>query len=248
MQGDTQVILLILCFFFGSLLTLFLDSKPMENALIAITGFLATLAAAFFGSKHAFKLQSEENDRKTKAEQVASANRAIFQLIKLHNEFAAVRRESFRPLLESPTRHLEIKPLLTYPEPISIDFDSLSFLFFSSNPNLLQELAAYQLQSNGTINTLIERGKLHVKAQEIAEEVRDKNTDIVKAEDIENALGMKDTLLLRSFTDHSIYGANEVIEGAQEFIKELGSIFRELFPGHQLITMKKPSPAPQPPV
>lgn len=82
-------------------LMLGLDVETIVNAV-------ATLVAAFAGAFFAYKF-SAEREKKIKEEvDLASANRAVFTLVRLYNYIAGFNKQFLRPYSRSPAAYVEI--------------------------------------------------------------------------------------------------------------------------------------------
>lgn len=142
MKGDTEVVLMIVLFFAGAFLAAFAEDISLLPFVNTLTAPLATLVAAFFGAKYAFKLQAKQKQEETDRLNVEAGNKVIFQLIRLYKKFSAIRNQFIEEHRNNPGRRYFIMPIagLEINDP-HINYDSLSFIFNSGELSILDELS-----------------------------------------------------------------------------------------------------------
>ena len=225
MKEDTKVILLIVFFFLG-----FSASSFSANGLLVFRYFeagtiLATLGAAFFGARYAFSLQNSQEAKRVLLERVEAGNHALFQLARTYQYFNSIRRE-YRNLEDSPDRDLLIRPFIGIAGfSLEFDFRELAFLYRSGNPNILNELAAYQAQVASTLDVIYQRSEIHKQYAQPANEMvfveHRLNWDPRKVKD---RMGVNQSINLKKATDAMIDSIRDVMEGALELAPELRRI------------------------
>ena len=246
MKGDTEVVLMIVFFIAGAVFMAYvkdLSAIPYMNSLLGAT---ATLAAAFFGAKYAFKLQLASLEHQTINEQVEAGNKAIFELVRTYNQFLAVRNQFIEEHRKNPGRHIYIMPMAAKVHVMQLNFDSLAFLFDTEDPNLLGRLAMFQQEVVSTIDVIAERSTLHVEViQPTVETLEKQFGEVIKLDQLENSLGKRTTKTLKMLTDFMINGVDEVITGAEEHIYGMSRLLNQKFSGHKIIGMIKPNKSMQ---
>ena len=70
----------------GGLLVAFSTEFPDVPYAGFFISALATLAAAFFGARYAYKLQSDAAKREEMKTRVEAGNRAVFELVRIYNQ------------------------------------------------------------------------------------------------------------------------------------------------------------------
>lgn len=225
----------------GFLVALSTEFPDVRYAGVSISA-LATLAAAFFGSRYAYKLQSEAAQREEVKTQVEAGNRAIFELVRTYNQMLTIRKQFIDEHRTSEARHVFIMPMAGNVRPLSINFDELSFLFESDDPDLIGRLAMFQQEVAGTLDVIQQRSNLHVEhVQPKVEEIEKRDGPNVPLETLERELGPRTSQTMRMLTDYMVEGVDGVIESGSTHVDELQRILKDKFPGHTVIGMSVPN-------
>ncbi len=212
--------------------------KVIENMAPA----LATLAAAFFGAKYAFKLQDGNARRESDSRNVRAANLVIFDLVRSYNMFTTVKKQFIDQHRENAERHLLIMPIAGVSfQPPRFDYDAISFLF-NSNPNLLGTLSTVEQEIASTLDVIRQRSTMHVEVLQPAVETLAKRFgDKFNSAQIEAALGPRIAITLRTSTTYMIEGIERVILECGRHIELLRSETQKAYPGHKVIGMLAPA-------
>ncbi len=246
MKGDTEVILMVVFFFSGFFLGAALIGYEKEVSPLpyieAVMGAVATLAAAFFGAKYAFKLQLNSQEQQAVKEKVKAGNKAIFELIRTYNQFANVRDQFIDEHRKSEARHIYIMPMAGGLHLIDLNFDELAFLFDSEDPDVLKRLAMFQQEVLSTVDVINRRSRLHIDVlQPSIEKLEQQLKGPVRLDQLENALGIRYTETLKKLTDAIIDSVDGVIVSSERLINEVRTLLRTKFAGHSIIAMAKPN-------
>lgn len=203
---------------------------------------LATLAAAYFGAKYAFKLQSDKDKRASDATDVKSANSVIFELARTFNKFIAIKKQFIDEHREKEERHLIIMPVAGMSwEPPRFNYDSISFLFKSSDPNLLGTLSLVEQEIASTLDVIKQRSTMHVEVlQPTIERLSQEVGEQVSLRQVEDALGQRLATTLRMSTTFMVDGVDNVLVGCKEHIEKIKAETQRLYPGHTVIGMIAP--------
>src|SRR5690606_26970724 len=110
-------------------------------------------------------------------------------------------------------RHVFIMPMAGNIQPLSLNFDELSFLFESEDPNLLGRLAMFQQEVAGTLDVIRQRSELHVNhVQTKVEEIEKRDGPNIPLEVLERELGPRTSQTVRMLTDYMVEGVDGIIE------------------------------------
>ncbi|MFN7154857.1 MAG: hypothetical protein ACK4OE_14325 [Acidovorax sp.] len=203
---------------------------------------LATLAAAYFGAKYAFSLQNEKEKRTSDASDVKAANSAIFELARTYNKFLAVKNQFIDEHRNKAERHLMIMPVVGMSwEPPKFNYDTISFLFRSSDPNLLGTLSLVEQEIASTLDVIHQRSAMHVDVlQPAVEKLSQRVGSQVSMTQIENELGQRLAATLKMSTDFMIQGVDNVLAGCIEHMNKIKAETDKIYPGHVVINLLPP--------
>lgn len=213
-----------------------------KSAEILFTS-LATLAAAYFGAKFAFRLQSDKDMRASDAADVKSANSVIFELARTFNKFIAIKKQFIDEHRSKAERHLMIMPVAGMSwEPPRFNYDSISFLFKSSDPNLLGTLSLVEQEIASTLDVIKQRSTMHVEVlQPTIERLSQQVGEQVSLRQVEDALGQRHATTLRMSTTFMVDGVDNVLAGCKEHIEKIKAETQRLYPGHTVLGMITPT-------
>lgn len=238
---------MIVFFVAGAVLTSFAEDISMVPHIEAMSGATATLIAAFVGAWYAFRLQLVHLERQKTKEQVEAGNRAVFELVRTHNKFLAVKNQFIEELRSNPARHVFIMPMAGDIKPLQLNFDSLAFLFDSHDPNLLGRLAMFEQEVASTLGVIDQRSRLHVDVvQPTVENWERENGPWMSIEQVEKALGARYAKTLKMLTDFMIEGVDGIVHASEIHVEEMNRILKSKFVGHKVIGMIKPNHSMQP--
>jgi len=239
MKGDTEVILMILFFFSGAVFAVYAEEISILPFFDTLTAPLATLLAAFFGAKYAFKLQAKQKQEEIDRINVEAGNKVIFQLIRLYNKFGSFRNQFIEQYRHDPGRRYFILPVAGLEgSDIRINYDSLSFIFNSGKLNILDELSSFEQEITSAIEVISRRSEHHYKIiQPAIEEIEKTHGEKVTLEQIDSKLGKRETQIATISTDNMIMCVDGVMSyGA--LITKLSDLLKELYKEHEIIGMK----------
>lgn len=225
-------------FFLGAIIMLVvrIDEKIAEIIFSAA----ATLAAAFFGAKYAFSLQNKKQENEQISKRVEAGNRAIFKIVNIYTKFCNFRDQFINEYRNHPLRYLAIKPEIGMDVPNEIDFDSLSFLFQSKDPNILGELSLFQAEVQSTVSLIKSRSDFHMRIVQPKLEAAGKEyDDLIPIDQIRNILGTQTHITLVQNTNQMIEFTDGIISASWELIEKLRSLLKEMFKGHLIIGFKR---------
>lgn len=247
MKGDTEVVLMIVFFVAGAALMAFVEDISMIPHIEVMSGAAATLIAAFVGAWYAFRLQLAHLEQQKTKEQVEAGNKAVFELVRTHNKFLAVKNQFIDEFRSNPARHVFIMPMAGDIKPLQINFDSLAFLFDSDDPNLLGRLAMFEQEVASTLGVIDQRSRLHVDVvQPAVEKWERENGPWMSIEQVEKALGARYAKTLKMLTEFMVDGVDGIVQASELHIEEMNRILKAKFTGHKVIGMIKPNQSMQP--
>lgn len=218
------------------------------DSLVAI-GTIALAIGTFWLSLATVRAESRRRKEAVDAEamkNVAATNSAIFELLKIYNKFENFRLQNLEMLRNSPARHAELQPAIGIQWlPFRSDANSLAFLFESSEPNALGRLALVEQEIAVAIDLIKQRDTLHLTVvQVVTEGIARARGDRVPLNLLEEALGVRQTLILKALTD-SIYEATDsILSGIPKVINELRSLAMAMYPGRKFMRMAVQAPSP----
>ncbi|MFZ2629759.1 MAG: hypothetical protein WAX67_12880 [Rugosibacter sp.] len=203
---------------------------------------LTTLAAAFGGSWYAFRLHEDNTKKEAVEKDVKAANNAIFELARWYNKFHAFKNQFILEHASNPFRHLYILPAagMSFGCP-KFDYDSLSFIFKSKNPNLLGTLSLVEQEITSTLDVIQQRSKLHVEVlQPAVEEVGKKLGSAFPPSELEKELGARQSQVIKMLTDYMVSGIDDSLAGIREHIDLIKAETTTLYPSHLVVGMINP--------
>ena len=244
MKGDTEVVLMIAAFVIGATLMAYAEEISMLPYIQSLSGPFATLIAAFVGAWYAYKLQLAHLEKERTKDQVEAGNRAIFELGRTYNKFNAIKQQFIEEHRNNSARHVLILPMAGDIEALEFNFDSLSFLVDSEDPNLLGKLAMFEQEVASTLGVIEQRSHMHVEVvQPAVESLEQKTGELMLVEQIEKELGTRYAKTLKMLTDYMIDGVDRVVSMAEHHIEELNNILHTKYPGHKIIGFITPNTA-----
>lgn len=201
-----------------------------------------SIIGAFSGAWFAFRLQNERARKDAEARDVTAANNAIFELSRWYNKLHALKTQFIDEHRANSLRHLYIMPVAGMAlEKPKIDYESLSFIFKSSNPNILGTIALAEQEIASTLDVILQRSKLHVEVlQPAVERVEKCLGPSFPPLELEKELGKKDAQVLRMLTDYMVQGIDDSMEALRLNMNKLKAESQSMYPGHAIIGMIDP--------
>ena len=127
-------------------------------------------------------------------------------------------------------------------EPPMFNYDSISFLFKSSDPNLLGTLSLVEQEIASTLDVIKQRSTMHVEIlQPTIERFSQQVGEQVSLLQIEDALGQRFATTLKMSTTFMVDGVDSVLVGCKEHIEKIKAEMQCLYPGHTVIGMIAPT-------
>ncbi len=203
---------------------------------------ITTLAAAFGGSWYAFRLHDEKSKKEEDAIDVKAANNAIFELARWYNKLHDFKKQFIVEHLNNPLRHLYIMPVagMSFGSP-AFDYNSLSFIFKSKNPNLLGTLSLVEQEIASTLEIIQQRSRLHVDVlQPAVEEIEKRLGGTFPPVEVEKQLGVRHSTVMKMLTNYMISGVDDSLDGIRKHIDLLKAETNSLYPGHVVVGMIDP--------
>jgi len=232
-----RLILVSIVFFcFGAIITI-----PFHIDIPTILGGLLTLVTAFFGAYFAFKLNDSKDSRREVLNNVDSANKAIFQVIRAYNFYSGYQKQFIEPFRGSPAVHYQIPPAMGFLDwRLELDYDSLSFLFGKNAGTLLLKLNDLEVLTRTTIESIQTRNHIHVNL------VQPKMDAAGIADGLEISLGELDIIIgeriaqtLEKLTIELIRCIDDGVDNSDSLAVEMHEKIKEIYPDEKVIKMDK---------
>ena len=206
-----------------------------------IAGAVATLVAAFAGAFFAYKFNADrENKRKSEID-LASANKAIFTLIRIYNYIAGFNKQFLKPYVNNPAAYVAIQPSLGNSNPDwKLDYDSISFLISENKSEILTELTELEELFIIFTETVRTRNHIHLNVvQPAMESAGIANGASVSLGDIDRVIGGRNSGIMKGLTSELIDITNRGEEHSDQLIKKLHEVMVSIFPGKNVVRMEK---------
>lgn len=244
-EDEKRIVIAILSFCAG--LSLVLATKISSIEVKEYLPSAVTLVAAFAGAWAAYLLQRRKELAQRIEERVDAGNKAIFALMRCHNRFISIQRQAIDPFRDHPARFVAIRPIIGEMVcGLNLDYESLSFLFKSKNPNMLNDLSATQAEVESTINLINQRSEIHYNyVQPIADEAGFQNGQDVTINQINAALGHRLSETMKDLTDQLIEFVDLVVTDTENAIVELHELLKSELKGHAIVKMEKSNKSKQ---
>ncbi|MBZ0334393.1 hypothetical protein [Marinobacter sp. AL4B] len=241
MKGDHQVILFIIfClagFFLGINLSADFELTGLGDFVVSFT----TLLAAFSGAWYAFHLQNKRDLQAEEIRRVEAANRAIFTLARKLGKVRNISKQFVSPFRADPLYFLAIPPIAGISNSsTTINYDEISFLFNSDDPNLMAELSNAEEAYNAMLDGFALRSEMHFKQlQPLAEKAGFEDYVEYSDEQIRTAIGVRLYNGMKSQTDALIESLDSLEESLLELSSRLTETAKSQFKGHTIIGVAK---------
>jgi hypothetical protein len=206
-----------------------------------IFGALATLFAAFIGAYFAYKL-NENRERQHKRDiDLASANRAIFNLTKAFNYIASFNRQFVVPIKDDPTKHFTMRPSFGHSDPgFKIDYDSICFLIAERKAEMLSELSEFEELFDLFIAVLSKRNHMHTNIVQLAmEKAGVREGSLITEDQIDKILGNQTSAEMKVLTKELVSLAPDGEALSEQLASKLHKIVTEIFPGENVVKLQR---------
>lgn len=206
-----------------------------------IAGAVATLVAAFAGAFFAYKFNADREKQRKDEVDLASANRAIFTLVRVYNYIAGFNKQFLKPYSGNPVAYVAIQPSLGNSDPNwKLDYDSISFLISEKKSEILTELTEFEELFTIFTETVKARNHIHLNIVQPAMEAAGiVNGSSVALDDIDRILGDRISTIMKSLTCELIDITQRGEEQSDNLIQKLHEIIVGIFPGKNVIRMEK---------
>jgi hypothetical protein len=235
-KNEKTLFIAILSFCVGMSIGLlpWLDTKT-------IAGAVATLVAAFAGAFFAYKFNDDREKQRKCEIDLASANKAIFTLIRIYNYIAGFNKQFLKPCANNPADYVLIQPSLGNSKPDwKLDYDSISFLISENKAEILTELTELEELFIIFTETVKTRNHIHLNVvQPAMESAGVTNGASVNLEDIDEIIGDRNTEIMKVLTSELIDITNRGEEKSDQLIQRLHELIVSIFPGENVIRMEK---------
>jgi hypothetical protein len=213
------------------------DVRPFLQQ--AIVPGVVTLAAAFFGAKYAFDLETAKTQREVESAQIAAGNRVIFALIRKYNKLLNFESQFLSAFRSDSSAFLQMPPLLELmKDEIAIDIESISFLLETEHRNLLGELSVGVAKYQSAIDAINARSRLHLaEAQPAIEKAKLIEGGDYTFKEIEDALGPRLYATLNQATTQVFEHTKETMNFLVDVTGKLTAALMEEFPGRSIISL-----------
>lgn len=203
---------------------------------------IVTLLAAYYGARFAFEFQRRKEKQEQQNRNIVSGNLAIFKLITMINSLLSYQRQIIEPIRGKKTAFLEMAPTLTQQrDNVSIDIDSLAFLFGTDEQNLVGELSVEEARYEAAIAAINERSKVHrYEVQPTLDAAGIVNGGNYLHEVIQSALGERLFHTLHQSTEQVICHVDSTILSLKEMSDKLTKTLKKLYPDERIISVGMP--------
>lgn len=203
---------------------------------------LATLVAAFYGAKFAFKFQQDKEKQETTQRNLLNANSALFSMSRMANKLFLYQRDVINPVRNSPGKFLELPPTQDLEkEFIEFETQSLVFLLETTYINLLGEVLIEVERYRTTIEAINTRSRLHIQTiQPRIEQANFPANKKISISEIENCLGDRLSTTLRQSTDQVIDHVDSSLESIKTIASKLQKAIKDLYPTAKVISFSLP--------
>lgn len=242
MKADTEIGLIAIFTVLGFSLGQMSETNSVKPFFDYFFTPVTTLAGAFFGAWYAFKLQSDKALVESRERDVKSANNAIFELARWYNKLYAFKKQFVEEHRESPLRYIHIMPAagMALDKP-GINYESLAFIFESSNPNILGTIALVEQDIVSTLDVILRRSTMHVEIlQPAIERIENRVGTPFSILEIERELGVRHCQTLKMLTNQLIEGVDNCLSSLRQNIDLLRAATKSMYPGHAVVGMIDP--------
>ncbi|QYR52952.1 hypothetical protein [Lysobacter soyae] len=197
---------------------------------------IATLAAAYFGAKFAFDMQTRRESAKEMQLNIDSANVAMFTIRRFRQFFEALKSSIENDVDPFLQHHLLLKPFSTvnweYPQ---FSYDSLAFLL-KGNESVLFNLAALQNDISSTLDITKQRSDMHYSiVQPAIERIQNEKNGVGVPSDLAiilaDKLGPRIDATMENLTEEMKSGIASVIDRCTIVANQIATALETSYPG-----------------
>lgn len=242
MKSAIEIIIVVVFTVLGFSVGVMVEADSVKPLFDYFLTPVITLVAAFAGSWYAFRLQDDKALAESHEGDVRSANNAIFELTRWYNKLHGFKKQFIDEHRDSPYRHLYIMPAagMTIGKP-EIDYESLSFIFKSSDPNILGTISLAEQEVASTIDVILQRSKMHVEIlQPAVERIEARMGRSFPPFEVEKELGTRNLQVLKMLTDFVVDGVDDSMAALRKNIDRLKAETNSMYPGHAVVGMIDP--------
>lgn len=233
---EKLIFIAIIAFCFGAVVGLLpgLDTKTIAGAVV-------TLVAAFTGAFFAYKFNTDREKQRKEEIDLASANKAIFTLVRVYNYIGGFNKQFLKPFTSNPAAYVAIQPSLGNANPDwKLDYDSISFLISENKSEILTELTELEELFIIFTETVSTRNHMHLNiVQPAMESAGIVNGASVSLGEIDKVLGDRMATIMKNLTSELIDITQRGEEKSDQLIQKLHEIMVGIFPGKNVIRMEK---------
>jgi hypothetical protein len=200
---------------------------------------LATLLAAFYGAKYAFQFQKDKELDDIKKQNIANANAAIFDLMRMANTLFVYQRDLIQPIKTSPFYFVELMPSPQFEKLVKLNIQGLYFILETDYRNLIGAIIVEEERYRSVIDSINMRSKLHLEEFQPALE-RTVLPDAHSLESIRNVVGDRIYVSLKSSTDQVIDQVESYIASLEEVGNKLTQCMKQIYPDDVIISFILP--------
>jgi hypothetical protein len=213
-------------------------TSPFDwSAAFADLGIALVGTAA--GALLAFWIERRGRSEEVIEQRVTAGNLAIFTLRRAWEELDDYRRRFIEPIRDVPNRWYHLSANLMADEGVKVNFDSLSFLFELSEPELPLQIWSYTERCTSI------RKNVAIRAKKIAFEVgpkifeRFKVGDSPSPEEMERAAGEMLYSQTKDITDKIIEQVDKTSLGLETVAEKLTATLKKNFPNRTVVSFWK---------
>lgn len=209
-----------------------LEFDPTKLLEIIATA-IATLAAAYFGSAYAFKLNRDHAVAAKQNQEILMANKVLFKLTRQLNALINYRNHTLEEFRTFRGRHLRLPAIsISKHQADRIVQDELHFLHEWNEANLLFEVLLEDDRFDCAIEQIHMRTMFHHDKVQPAIEKTGTRTTIEK---IEKELGARNTVMIKSYTDQVYDSVYKSCDSLKKAIDNLHAAMKTRYPDTKFI-------------
>lgn len=218
---------------------LLIQSKDWNGFITSYIPVLATLVAAFYGAKFAFQFQKNKELDDIQKLNIANANAAIFDLMRMANTLFIYQRDLINPIKTSPFYFVELMPSPQFEKLVKLNIQGLYFLLETDHRNLVGEIVVEEERYRSVIDSINLRSRLHL------EEFQPALGKVImpsehSLESIKNVVGDRIYISLKTSTDQVIDQVESYIVNLEEMGNRLTQCMKQVYPNDVIISFTLP--------
>lgn len=235
-ENEEKIVFVIVAFICG-ITSGILSASSSETIVKAIL----TLSATFIGGYFAFRLNTLKDKKKEEKENVTAGNMTIFRLIRIYNAFNSYKKQFIDPFRESHFKYLEIRPSIGLDSwDVKFEYESLSYLLTSGNPNLIAELSSLIDEVVSTKEMMRVRNSHHAGiVQPLMEKSGFYQGANISPDQLDEMLGERLSDTMKELTTDMIEFVDNIALNTEKLIDQMHLTNKQLFPKYQIVKMEK---------